>query len=88
MGELKKENTSLRKSPNDFCKAEVLKIKKDLPENLRELIYEKFPEYNTSKGVALINNVLSGRSADLRLTEILKSFAFINTQVTQTEIPN
>lgn len=79
---------TLRQSPNEFCKAEVSKIKKNLPHNLRELIYEKFPEYNTAKGSVLINNVLAGNTADLRLTEILKSFAFINTHVTviQTEI--
>lgn len=78
----------LRKDPSAACKAEVAKIKKDLPKNIREQICEKFPEYNTKKGSALINNVLGGYSADLRLTEILKYFAFINTQVTQIQIPS
>lgn len=80
--------TELSDSPSKKCKAEVLKIKKDLPANLRELIFEKFPEYNTAKGYNLISNVLAGRTANSRLTEILKQFAFINTQITQFEIPN
>lgn len=78
----------LRQDPNAACKAEVEKIKKDLPKNIREQVCEKFPQYNTKHGSTLLNNVLAGRSADLRLTEILKRFAFENTQVTQIEIPN
>lgn len=80
--------TQLHQSPSKKCKAEVLEIKNDLPKNVKELIFEKFPQYNTAKGVNLISNVLAGRTADLKLTEILKSFASINTQVTQIQIPS
>lgn len=73
----------LRKSPSAALKEQVAKIKCDLPKNIRELIYEKFPEYNTAKGAVLIQNVLAGRSADLRLTEILKAYAFANKQGVQ-----
>lgn len=78
----------LSDSPSKKCKAEVLKIKQDLPKNVRDLIYEKFPEYNTAKGATLIQNVLAGRTANSRLTEILKQFAFINKISTQTTIPD
>lgn len=78
----------LRKDPNATCKAEVSKIKNQLPKNIRKQVCEKFPQYNTKTGSKLLDNVLAGRSADLRLTEILKSFASINTQVTQIEIPS
>lgn len=80
MADLKK---SLRLSPDKFYSSEVLKIKKDLPKNIRDLIYENFPEYNTAKGSELIMNVLAGRSPCMRLTEILKQFAFANKQNTQ-----
>lgn len=78
----------LRKDPNAACKEQIAKIKKDLPKNVRVLVCEEFPEYNTKVGAKLLDNVLSGSSADLRLTEILKKFAFINTQVTQIQIPS
>lgn len=78
----------LSDSPGKKCKADVLKIKKDLPKNVRALIYENFPEYNTATGSNLISNVLAGRTAHSRLTEILKQFAFVNKQNTQIEIPN
>lgn len=79
--------TELRKSPSVELKAQVAKIKNDLPHNIKTLIIEKFPEYDTKKGTILIQNVLAGRTADLRLTEILKSYAFINKLPKQTEIP-
>lgn len=66
--------TELRENPRKKCKEEVAAIKNELPKNIRELIYSKFPEYNTAKGATLINNVLAGRTADLKLTDILKEF--------------
>ena len=68
-------------------KEQVAKIKNDLPHNVKKLIIEKFPEYDTKKGTILIQNVLAGRTADLRLTEILKAFAFANKQGVQLSIP-
>lgn len=79
--------TELRKSPSVELKAQVAKIKNDLPHNVKTLIIEKFPEYDTKKGTILIQNVLAGRSADVRLTEILKAFAFANKQGVQLSIP-
>ena len=76
----------LRIDPNTACKEEVQKIKANLPKNIRDRICEKFPEYNTKIGSKLMDNVLAGRSADLRLTEILKQFAFANKTSTQTTI--
>ena len=87
MTPISKEKKVLRQSPDKFYKSEVLRIKKDLPKNIRDLIYENFPEYNTAKGHDLIMNVLAGRSPDMKLTEILKQFALANIKPTQTEIP-
>ncbi|MDO9187146.1 MAG: hypothetical protein Q7W13_14120 [Bacteroidia bacterium] len=80
--------TELSDSPGKKCKADVLKIKKDLPKNVRDLIYGSFPEYNTAKGYNLISNVLAGRTAHTKLTEILKQLALANKQNTQIEIPS
>lgn len=68
--------TQLRENPRTKLTEQVAAIKEELPKNIRELIYKKFPEYNTAKGANLINNVLAGRTADARLTEILKAFHF------------
>ena len=62
---------SLRKSPDQMYKERVISIKDKLPKNFRQIIYDTFPEYNTAKGAILINNVVVGRSPDVRLTEIL-----------------
>lgn len=68
--------SELRENPRKMLVAEVREIKNELPKNIRERIVAKFPEYDTKKGAALINNVLSLRTADARLTEILKAFHF------------
>jgi hypothetical protein len=72
-------NNTLRKSPNDAYKARVKAIKEKLPKNFREIIYEKFPKYNTAKGAMLINNVVALRSPDITLTEILEQIAANNS---------
>ena len=68
----------LRQSPNRLCKERVKAVKHLLPENLREIIYKKYPNYSTAEGVALINNVLSGCSTDVFLTEALEAIAAEN----------
>ena len=75
------QTDTLRKSPNAFCRAEVKAIKHKLPYNVREIIYKRYPEYNTGVGAYLINNVLTGRTTDLRLTEILKEIANENKTI-------
>lgn len=77
----------LRQSPNDMYRARVEKVKPFLPKNFREIIFEKFPEYNTSSNSNLIMNVLAGRSSDVRLTEILEQIALKTPEPTnQTTI--
>lgn len=68
--------TQLRENPRTKLIEQVKAIKGELPKNIRERIFNKFPEYNTAKGAVLIQNVLAGRTADARLTEILKSLHF------------
>lgn len=69
------EKTAQRTSPATACKERVAAIRAKLPKNVRLLIMDKYSEYNTGTGSILINNVLAGRSADLKLTEILEKIA-------------
>lgn len=66
---------TLRVDPGADCKRRVSAIKDKLPKEVRSIIMERYREYNTGSGSSLINNVIAGRSADLRLTEILEKIA-------------
>jgi hypothetical protein len=66
---------TLRVSPNDHYKQRVKEAKKFLPANVRDMVYEKFPQYATVEGIQLLNNVLSGSSSDVLLTEILEQIS-------------
>jgi len=65
----------LRRSPDCFYKVRVQKIRARLPKNIRSIVCEKHPEYNCLKGIALLNNVLTMKSSDVYLTEILEDIA-------------
>lgn len=67
---------NLRESPSSRLKSEIAAIRNDLPKDIRERIFKRFPEYNTYKNGTLINNVLAGTSSDARLTEIIKALYF------------
>lgn len=54
-------------------KSRVLALRAKLPQNVRSLVVERYPEYDSRKGSTKLNNVLSGASSDQRLTEILES---------------
>jgi hypothetical protein len=56
-------------------KSRVLALRSKLPQNVRALVMEHYPEYDSRKGSTKLNNVLSGASSDLKLTEILESLA-------------
>lgn len=65
----------LRVSPGAECKRRVAAIRDRLPKNVRQLLTASHREYDSAEGLILINNVLSGRSQDLKLTEILEAIA-------------
>ncbi|MGZ3867363.1 MAG: hypothetical protein ACXVC2_12675 [Bacteroidia bacterium] len=44
-----------------------------LPRGYRDIINEKYPEYNNVKGYQLISNVVAGRSPHQELTKILEA---------------
>jgi hypothetical protein len=54
-------------------KSRVLALRGKLPHNVRSLVVERYPEYDSRKGSTKLNNVLSGAGSDQRLTEILES---------------
>jgi hypothetical protein len=54
-------------------KMRVLAIRGQLPANVRALILERYPDYDTAKGAKKIHNVLGGASSDVRLTDFLES---------------
>jgi|GEM_PF-5504907 len=56
-------------------KTRVFAVRPRLPQNVRALVVERHPEYDTRSGAIKLNNVLSGASSDERLTEILESLA-------------
>ena len=59
-------------TPTDL-KLRVLAIRGQLPANVRALIRERFPAYDTAKGAKKIENVLNAASSDQALTEFLES---------------
>ena len=56
-------------------KARVLAVRPRLPQNVRALVMEKHPEYNTAQGSRKLNNVLAFASSDAKLTAIIESLA-------------
>ena len=56
-------------------KARVLAVRPRLPQNVRTIVLDKYPEYDTAQGSRKLNNVLAFASSDARLTEILESIA-------------
>lgn len=56
-------------------KSRVLAIRTKLPQNVRALVIDAHPEYDTAQGGRKLNNVLSGASSDERLTEIFEALA-------------
>ena len=64
-----------RLSPTAAYTARVKAIKSTLPKNYKDILYANHPEYNTHKGSVLVQNVVSLRSADIALTEILEKIA-------------
>lgn len=61
-------------SPTEL-KTRVLAVRPRLPQNIRSLVIDQHPEYDTAFGSRKLNNVLAGASSDEKLTEILESFA-------------
>ncbi|MGI4875251.1 MAG: hypothetical protein ACRYFX_29190 [Janthinobacterium lividum] len=61
-------------SPTDL-KARVLAVRSRLPKDIRTLVLDKYPEYDTAQGSRKLNNVLAYASSDERLTQILEALA-------------
>jgi hypothetical protein len=66
---------TVRVDPGADCKRRVANIRTALPKDIKKIIIAKYPEYNTIANGKLIENVLAGKSADLRLTEIFEAIA-------------
>lgn len=79
---------SLRQSPNDHYKARVKAIKKRLPKNVRAMVFELHPQYLTVDGIALLNNVISGSSSCMLLTEVLEQIAKQTEDLKAAEVLN
>jgi hypothetical protein len=65
----------LRVAPKDDCSRRIMAVKPLLPKGYKTTLFENYPEYNTAKGSALVNNVLRLNSTDMRITEILEQLA-------------
>lgn len=63
-------------SPTEL-KIRVLAIKAKLPGNVRALLFDRFPAYDTAKGAKKIDNVLTGASSDEDLTVFLESLVAV-----------
>lgn len=64
-----------RVNPGDVYRERVAKAKAKLPKNWRKILLQHYEEYNTVEGAMLINNVYTGRTADVTLTEIIEKIA-------------
>lgn len=64
-----------RVNPRTATVNRVKAIKDKLPSNYRAIILSNYPEYNTAAGYSLISNVITGRTADNTVTEILEKIA-------------
>lgn len=63
------------KKTSEILKNRIKVCKKVLPSNWRQLIIILAPEYDSLKGVRLMDNVFKLRSSDLRLTELIEQIA-------------
>ncbi|MES2517847.1 MAG: hypothetical protein V4585_07045 [Bacteroidota bacterium] len=72
------------KKTSDILKSRIKACKEFLPNNWRQKIIELAPEYDSLKGVRLMDNVFKLRSSDLRLTELIEQIAVI-PEVKNTE---
>lgn len=61
-----------RISAADWFREQLAEVKKDLPENYRQKLFEKRPDLDSSKGINRINNVITGRTTDLSLLNTLR----------------
>jgi hypothetical protein len=61
------------KKTSEILKNRVKFCKPKLPNNWRQQIITIAPEYDSLKGVRLMDNVFKLRSSDLKLTEIIES---------------
>ena len=69
------KGSPLRVPPTDY-KKRVKAIKNSLPRAYRKIVFQHYPEYNSSdQNRRLLNSVMNLRTADVRLTEILESIA-------------
>jgi hypothetical protein len=59
-------------SPSHLYKERVARIKDSLPRNYITIILKNYPEYDTAKGYSLIRNVVSLRTSDVKITDILE----------------
>lgn len=66
---------TLRVDPGVECKRRVAAIKSQLPKGVKAIITKEHSEYDTIAGGRLIDNVIAGKSSDLKLTEILEEIA-------------
>jgi hypothetical protein len=61
-----------RQSAREAFKAEVFALKGKLPENWKERLRIKHPEYDTAKGTRLLDNIITGRSTDAIVLGFMK----------------
>jgi hypothetical protein len=61
--------------PVDVYRDKIKALRKNLPSGFRAIIYKHYPEYNSNEGISLINNVISGASTEVVITEILERIA-------------
>ncbi len=71
-----------RINPRKIYSKRIQVVKKKLPKNYKAVLIQYHPEYNTIAGAALINNVITGRTADIKLTEILEQIASGELKIT------
>jgi hypothetical protein len=66
-----------RINPAAELKNKIKKLKDDkrLPKDFRDILIERYPEYNTLEGGKLVEAVFLRRAADLRLTSIFEEIA-------------
>ena len=74
------------KKTSEILKNRIDACKNLLPNNWRQQIIALAPEYDSLKGVRLMDNVFKLRSSDLRLTELLeKIVGDVNLKITKKD---
>lgn len=59
----------------DYLKQRVINAKKRLPVGIVPLILNKYPKYNTPKGITKVTNVIHLRSVSEPITKKLEALA-------------